>query len=208
MADLVHQVIACRKSYICRTGHSSLRQAVSNMLKICLAPDELKILNKLELALISRRILFKKGRFPKLRGSIYNIPIHANEFTNILPHGPDSNGLVIVKVKRKLSFCGHVYFEAFYFPEFINQALLYLKKYNPLYQDITINMSNIPDNLKDLTDLATDNFHEPFDLEENVNPRLNCQCGAQESILIPNIPSVEEINIAPGEGIKTKFITN
>ena len=53
MADLVHQVIACRKSYICRTGHSSLRQAVSNMLKICLAPDELKILNKLELALIS-----------------------------------------------------------------------------------------------------------------------------------------------------------
>lgn len=114
---------------------------------------------------------------------------------------------MIVKLKRKLSFCGHVYFEAVC-PEFINQALLYLKKYNPLYQDITINMSNIPDNLKDLTDLATDSFHEPFDLEENVNPRLNWQCGAQESILIPNIPSVEEINIAPGEGIKTKFITN
>ena len=211
MADLVHQVSASQKSYICRTCRSSLKksqipeQAVSNILKIFPVPDELKKLNKLELALIYRRILFKqiaimpKGRFPKLKGSICNISIHVNEITNILPHGADSNGLVIVKLKRKLSFRGHVYFETVC-PESINQALLYLKKYIPLYQDITINMNNIPDNLKDLTDSATDDFHEPFDLEENGNLQLNYQCSAQESVLIPNTLSVEEINIAPGEG--------
>ena len=36
-----------------------------------------------------------KGRFPKLKGSISNIPIHANEITNILPHGGNSNNLAI-----------------------------------------------------------------------------------------------------------------
>ena len=155
------------------------------MLKLFPVLDELKELNKLERALISRGILFRKvaimpkGRFLKIKGSIRNIPIHVNEITNILPHGADSNDLVIVKLKRKLSFRGHVYFEAVC-PESINQALLYLKKYNPLYQDFTINVNNIPDNLKDLTDSTTVDFHEPFDLEENVSIQLNYQCSAQE----------------------------
>ena len=84
------------------------------MLKLFPVLDELKELNKLERALISRGILFRKvaimpkGRFLKLKGSIRNIPIHVNEITNILPHGANSNGLVIVKLKRKLSFRGHV----------------------------------------------------------------------------------------------------
>ena len=60
-------------------------------------------------------------------------------------------------------------------------------------------MNNIPDNLKDLTTSATDDFHEPFDLEENVNSQLNYLCKAQESVSIPNTPSVEEINIARGK---------
>ena len=71
-------------------------------------PDELKKLNKLERALISRRILFKKvaimpkGRFLKLKGFICNITILVNEITNILPHGADSNGLAILKLKTKI----------------------------------------------------------------------------------------------------------
>ena len=40
-----------------------------------------------------------KGRSPKLKGSICN-------------DGADSNGLVIVKLKRKLNYQGHVYFQA------------------------------------------------------------------------------------------------
>ena len=157
------------------------------MLKIFPVPDKLNKLIKLKRELISQIILFKKvvimskGRFPKLKGSICNIPIRANEITNILQHVADSHGIAIVKLKRKLSFRGHVYFEAVC-PESINQALLYLKKYNPLYQNITMNTNNIPDNLKDLKDSTTDDFHESFDLEENANPQLNYQCSAQESV--------------------------
>ena len=40
-----------------------------------------------------------------------NIPIES-DITNVLPHGADSNGLLIVKLERKLSYRGHVYFEA------------------------------------------------------------------------------------------------
>ena len=54
-----------------------------------------------------------KGQFPKIKGSICNVPIDTADITNVLPRGADSNGLVMVKLKRKLSFRGHVYFEAF-----------------------------------------------------------------------------------------------
>ena len=66
MADLVHQISASQKSCICWTCHSSLKksqvpvQAASNMRNMFPVPDGLKKLNKLERALISRRILFKK----------------------------------------------------------------------------------------------------------------------------------------------------
>ena len=53
-----------------------------------------------------------KGRFPKLKESIYNIPTDLADLTNFLPHGADNNGLVAVKLKRKLNYRGHVYFEA------------------------------------------------------------------------------------------------
>ena len=120
MADFLYQISASQKSYIRWTSHSSLKkskilaQAVLNMFKIFLVPDELNKLIKLERAIISQRALFKKvvikpkGRFPKLKGSICNTPIHANEITNILPHVADSNGLAIVKLKRKLGTRGHV----------------------------------------------------------------------------------------------------
>ena len=43
-----------------------------------------------------------KGRFLKLKGFICNITILVNEITNILPHGADSNGLAILKLKTKI----------------------------------------------------------------------------------------------------------
>ena len=51
-----------------------------------------------------------KGQTPKLKGSICNVPIDTNDVTNILPRGADSNGIIMIKLKRKLSFRGHVYF--------------------------------------------------------------------------------------------------
>ena len=74
-------------------------------------PDELKALKKLEKALISKRILFKKiaimhekAESSKIKGSTCNNPIEATNIWNILPRPAVSNGLTIVKLKRDLKY--------------------------------------------------------------------------------------------------------
>ena len=60
-----------------------------------------------------------------------------------LPHTADSNGIAIVKIKRKLQYRGHVYFE-FIRPNFIMRLLQYFKLNNSMYHDIEINLDNVP----------------------------------------------------------------
>ena len=86
-----------------------------------------------------------KGNFPKLKGSICNVPIDTVDISDVLPRGADSNGLVVIKLKRKLAYRVHVYFEAVR-PELLNQALMYLKENNPLYSDVSADIGNIPEN--------------------------------------------------------------
>lgn len=50
-----------------------------------------------------------KGCFRKLKGSICNTAIDVNDIANILTQDTHSRRLVVAKLKRKLSFCGHVY---------------------------------------------------------------------------------------------------
>ena len=122
-----------------------------NKLEISASPDVLIGLKRLERVLISEKILFKKvtimpkGNFPKLKGSICNVPIDTVDISDVLPRGADSNGLVVIKLKRKLTYRGHVYFEAVR-PELLNQALMYLKENNPIYSDVSLDIGNIPDN--------------------------------------------------------------
>ena len=135
------------KIYVCLTCHKKLKkseipsQAVCNKLDIFDFPDDLSNLNRLEKAIISRRILFKKvtimpkAQTPKLKGSICNVPIDTVDVANTLPQGADSNGIVMIKLKRKLLYRGHVYFEAVS-PDLVRSALEYLKMNNPLYGDI------------------------------------------------------------------------
>ena len=93
---------------------------------------EIKNLNRLERILIARRILLKKvtimpkSQFPKLKSAICNIAIDTSDITNVLPHGADSSGLIIVKLKRKLSFRSHVCFSPVS-PESVYLALSYSK---------------------------------------------------------------------------------
>ena len=93
-------------------------QAVFDKTSLDPIPDELKYLKKLEKDLISKRIIFKKiaimhgkGEFAKIKGSICNIPIETANICNILPRPADSNGLIVVKLKRNLKYNGYVYFE-------------------------------------------------------------------------------------------------
>ena len=59
--------------------------------------------------------------------------------------------MVVVKLKQKLSYRGHVYLEAMH-PESVHMALKYLKENNPLYRDIHIDVNNIPNELTEMTD--------------------------------------------------------
>ena len=69
--------------------------------------DDLKDLNKLEKALISKRTLFKKiatmygrGEFSKIKGNLCNIQIEAANQCNILPRSEVSIGLIVVELKK------------------------------------------------------------------------------------------------------------
>ena len=79
-----------------------------NELEISASSDVLIGLHRLERVLIPKRILFKKvtimskGNFPKLKGSICNVPIDTVDIPDVLPRRADSNGLVVIKLKCKL----------------------------------------------------------------------------------------------------------
>ena len=59
---------------------------------------------------------------------------------------PERSGIILLKLKRKLQFRGHVYFQAVR-PHFVLQALQWLKANNILYKDIQIDVNNIVTNL-------------------------------------------------------------
>ena len=153
-----------------------------------------------------------KGQMPKLKGSICNVPIDTADVANTLPQGADSNGIVMIKLKRKLVYRGHVYFEAVS-PEAVRSALEYLKWNNPLYHDILIDIGQIPANLLSLAEpidipiefesaneISDNNANIP---EETDDPLDNYRFGATETMLLSNIPQPpEDLVLAPGEGIQ------
>ena len=107
-------------------------QAVFDKLEIFDVPQELKTLNKLEIALASQRLLFKKitimskGQMPKIRGAVCNIAVDVRDICNSLPRNSQSSGIVLVKLFKKLPFSGHVYFESVCLQKVL-AALFYLK---------------------------------------------------------------------------------
>ena len=84
-----------------------------------------------------------KSRSLKLKGALCNVLIDVVDICNTLPPPADSNGIVIVKLQRKLQYGGHVYSESVR-PGIIFSLLQYLKLNNSLYYDIEIDEKNIP----------------------------------------------------------------
>ena len=209
--------------YICKTCDTKLKkkkipsQAVWNKLQLFQFPDDIPCLNKLERVIIGKRILFSKiiimpkGQFSKIKGAICNVPIEADTICNILPRGIDSNGLILLKLKRKLSYHGHVLFESVR-PDVVQAALSYLKQNNPLYNNVIININNIQINLLSLNEIpilreeeVDDLTNQADNLEEVENPLDQYRISANDSTLIPTIPceiNEENITVAPGEGLK------
>ena len=94
-----------------------------------------------------------KGQQRKVKGAICNVPVECDNTCKVLPRPPERSGFLMLKLKRKLQFRGHVYFQTVR-PEFLSNALNWLKLNNPLYLDITINIEQISVNL---TSIGQDN---------------------------------------------------
>ena len=148
--------------YICNTCHVTIKkknktpcQAVCNNLAVDDEPPELASLEELEQILVSQRIVFQKivvmpkGQQRKIRGAICNVPVCCEETCHVLPRPPDSSGIIMLKLKRKLQFRGHVYFQAVR-PEVVLHALQWLKRNNELYENVAINLQNIDRELSSL----------------------------------------------------------
>ena len=124
-------------------------QAVSNKLEIFNLAEKFAFVRRLEMVLVAKRIFFKKiaiisqGQSPKIRGTLCNIPVENIFDIYILPRPADNNCLIIVKLKRKVEYKGHVISESVR-PHFLKRLLLYLKENNFLYSNIQVNLENIP----------------------------------------------------------------
>lgn len=112
-----------------------------NKLELYQFPSDIAKLRRLEKTIIAKRLLFKKiaimpkGQPPKLKESICNLPLDIETVCDILPRGPHSNGIIMVKLKRKLAYSGRLLFEPVC-PSVVISALQYLKQLNHLYTDI------------------------------------------------------------------------
>ena len=73
----------------------------------------------------------------------------------------------MLKLKRKLQFRGHVYFQAAR-TELIQQVLNWLKVHNPLYKDILVDINNINSNLTALQNDADYNATHQHGTSSNV----------------------------------------
>jgi len=144
--------------YICKTCQNKITkqkipcQAVYNKLVIDDAPAELQCLEKLEQILVAQRIVFEKivimpkGQQRKVKGAICNVPVDCDQTCKVLPRPPETSGIILLKLKRKMQYTGHVYFQPVR-PDVISNALFWLKKNNPLYADIDIDLNNIESDL-------------------------------------------------------------
>ena len=158
------------KEYICKTCHLKVVkgripcQAVYNDMSIDEIPPELALLEKLEQILIAQRIVFEKivvmpkGQQKKVSGAICNVPVNCDQTCKVLPRPPERSGIILLTLKRKLEFRGHVYFQAVR-PQLVKNALSWLMQNNPLYNNVTTDMNNISDNLKTLQNDASTNYN-------------------------------------------------
>ena len=172
------------KEYICTTCHSKVVkgkipcQAVYIDMSVDEIPAELALLEKLEQILIAQRIVFEKivvmpkGQQKKVSGAICNVPVDCDQTCKVLPRPPERSGIIMLKLKRKLEFRGHVYFQAVR-PQLVENALYWLVQNNPLYINVTTDMSNIDENLKNLqqNDTSTDSSTSHVKLSPNNNKR-------------------------------------
>ena len=198
--------------YICRTCDKKIKnnkmpcQAVDNNLAVDGVPPELAVLEKLEQVLIAQRIVFEKivvlpkGNQRKIKGVICNVPVSCVETCKELPRAPESSGIIMVKLKRKLQFRGHVYFQAVRQDVMLN-ALQWLQENNELYRDVSINMDDVNCDVISIGKSEEqemlnhsgscnerNNYNDSDDECEREDPQNQLRAGTSETCLQATIP--------------------
>ena len=99
--------------------------------------------------MFEKSIVVPKGQQRKSKGAICSIPVECDQTCNILPCPHERSGIILLKLKRKLEFRGHVYFQPVR-PQVVLDALKWLKTNNPFYSNIGVDIDNIDTNLTTL----------------------------------------------------------
>jgi len=113
------------------------------------------VLQQQPTGIIAQCIVFQKivimpeGQQRKIKGAICNVPVGCDETCNVLSRPPERSRIMMLELKRKLVFKGHVYFQAAR-PDVVVKALSWLRVNNPFYGDKTVNTENINRNLSEL----------------------------------------------------------
>ena len=214
------------KEYICKTCNLNLSkgkippQAVYNNMYVDEILPELACLEKLTQRIVFEKILvMPKGQQRKVKGAICNVPVECDDTCKVLPRPSERSGIIMLKLKRKFEFRGHVYFQAVC-PQFILDALNWLKMNNPLYNSITINIKNISSGFANFEDnnnnedSSKDDMNQHCENEEIDDPLNTYRQATTETCLqsvLPDYPVVTDSNdrncslgnevysIAPGE---------
>lgn len=168
--------------WICYTCHRKLlkgkmpAECFSNGLQLDDVPPVLDCLNALEQHLVSLNIPFMKilglpkGGQKGVHGPVVCVPSNIQKVTSTLPRTDDESLLLRVKLKRKLSYKGYEEYQ-FVNRKHLDEALLFLKKNNVWYSDITLteNWQNpIPQEDEPCDDILVDkDKSENFEFNEN-----------------------------------------
>ena len=171
------------KLWICKTCHRKLLkgdlppESAMNSLQLEDIPEELNVLNNLERHLISLHIPFMKvvslpkGGQKAVHGPVVCVPVNMKKTTS-LPRGEDSDLILRVKLKRKLSYKGYYEYQ-FVNTSNVQTALEYLKRNNRWYSSIeAVNPNNtrIDDNLSSNSETYFD-----VDIPSNENSEMKSQ---------------------------------
>lgn len=87
-----------------------------------------------------------KGQTWKKHGSTVNVPASVSETCTQPTRGGCCEELILLKLKKKLSFKGQVYFERV-MPQKVRATLKYLRRVNPHHQNVLIKDCNINEDL-------------------------------------------------------------
>ncbi|XP_062283095.1 uncharacterized protein LOC133987667 [Scomber scombrus] len=214
--------------WICHTCNSKLSKGILppecsiNSLSVDPIPPELACLNSLEQHLIALHIPFMKMlALPKggqngVHGPVTCVPANIVQTTNLLPRSNMDSQLLLVKLKRKLTYKGHYEYQ-YVDTTRIRKAIQYLKQHNVYYADVEFNEDWLNDFCKEQNEkhveTQCDNNVEtnevPTDVvEEELLHDRQKHCMYQDTCLMPVDIGQETLdqyfqdilNIAPAEG--------